>query len=47
MSRQLARIEQQPQIRHRPFWTRVPSWVLMVALWIIVYFVTTLLMRGL
>ena len=46
MSRQLARIEQRPQIRHRPFWTRLPPWVLMVALWVAVYVITVLAMKG-
>lgn len=53
MSRQLPRLTdaQAPTIRHRPFWTRiaemVPGWVLMVALWVIVYFVTIFAMKGL
>ena len=47
MSRQLPRLtDSAPQIQHRPFWTRLPSWLLMVAAWVIVYVVTILVMRG-
>mgnify|MGYP000057615804 CR=1 FL=1 len=52
MSRQLPRLTDdlaQP-IEHRPFWVRlaeiVPSWVLILAVWIAVYFLTILFMKG-
>lgn len=52
MSRKLPRlIDSAPQpIEHRPFWVRlaeiVPSWVLIVTVWIAVYFLTIWAMKG-
>jgi len=47
MSRQLPRlIDSQPAIQHRPFWRRVPAWAWIVVVWVIVYFVTVLAMKG-